>query len=257
MAYAFAERWERGGHRVLHHRGLHAPPAGDVAIAHVDLTVVPEAYRALQARYPRVVNGAVADISKRRYSDCVLARGTPWNGPVIVKTDANYSGQVENSLRRLATEAGRATDIPVGPVMTRYPIYQSAADVPGKIWDMPGINVEKLVPEQDERGFYLRVWTFFGSRERTSRYLSHEVVIKSSSYIEREVVVVPDEMRELRARLGFDYGKFDYVRHDGRFYLLDANRTPAAPAQFVSSPDVVASLDQLAAGIDGFLSTSE
>jgi len=31
-----------------------------------------------------------------------------------------------------------------------------------------------------------------------------------------------------RRKLGFDYGKFDYVVHEGRAHLLDANRTPGA-----------------------------
>jgi hypothetical protein len=31
-----------------------------------------------------------------------------------------------------------------------------------------------------------------------------------------------------RARLGFDYGKFDFVIHEGQAVLLDANRTPTA-----------------------------
>ncbi|HEX7465939.1 MAG TPA: hypothetical protein VF309_04795, partial [Usitatibacter sp.] len=43
MAYELARRWEAAGHRVHFHRGLGAAPAGDLAILHHDLTVVPEA----------------------------------------------------------------------------------------------------------------------------------------------------------------------------------------------------------------------
>jgi hypothetical protein len=32
----------------------------------------------------------------------------------------------------------------------------------------------------------------------------------------------------MRARLGFDYGKFDYGIVDGQVVLYDVNRTPAA-----------------------------
>ena len=68
MANEFIPPWERAGHRVLFHRGLGPPPAGDIALLHVDLTVVPESYLALARRYPRVLNGATGDIRKSRYS---------------------------------------------------------------------------------------------------------------------------------------------------------------------------------------------
>jgi hypothetical protein len=253
MAHAFAAHWSARGHRVLYHRGLETPPPGDLAIAHVDMTVVPEAYRALQSRYPRVVNGAVADISKRHYSTCILGRGDAYDGPVIVKTDANYAGQTEYLIRQLARKTGRPDDIPEAPVMTSYPLYGSSKDVPEIAWNTPGIIVERFVPEHDERGFYVRVWTFFGDRERSSRYLGKKAVLKFADYIEREVVPVPEELREIRARLDFDFGKFDYVRHDGRLHLLDANRTPGGPDKFLETPGVAASMAELAAGIDAFL----
>jgi hypothetical protein len=55
----------------------------------------------------------------------------------------------------------------------------------------------------------------------------------------------------MRARLGFDFAKFDYVRHGGRFVLLDANRTPSMPAYV--DPGVAAGQDELAAGLDSLL----
>jgi hypothetical protein len=252
MAYAFAERWAAKGHRVLYHRGLEAPPAADVAICHVDLTIVPPAYRDLARRYEHVVNAKANDISKRRYSDCILEPGTDWHGPVVVKTDANHFGKMELLLERESRREGVPSHVAPVAVLPEYTVYPSVREVPERLWSSPGINVEKCVPERDERGYYLRVWTFFGDRERSSRYLSKELLIKSSSYLAREAVAVPDEMRRIRERLGFDYGKFDYVRHDGRYYLLDANRTPASPARFAAQPDVQASYDELAAGLDVF-----
>ena len=66
MVYSLAERWKGAGHQVLVHRGPGAPPAGDLAIVNIDLTVIPAAYRGLYARYRRVVNGRVPDVSKAR-----------------------------------------------------------------------------------------------------------------------------------------------------------------------------------------------
>ena len=62
-----------------------APPAGDVALMHHDLTVIPESYRALADRFPRVVNAATWDIRKSRYSGCLVARGDSWPGRVLIK----------------------------------------------------------------------------------------------------------------------------------------------------------------------------
>ena len=253
MAYAFAQRWEKAGHRVVYHRGLAPPPPGDVAIAHCDLTIVPESYRELERRYPRVVNGAAWDVSKSRVSNCIVGRGDPWQEQVIIKTEANHGGHVEDALRRLAREAGLASDFAALPVMDDYYLCESLARVPEAIWGTPGVVVEKFVPERDERGYYTRVWTFFGERDRSSRYRSDMPLIKAENYLDREEVAVPGELREMRSRLGFDFGKFDYTMRDGRCWLFDANRTPTSPEHFISRPGVSESFDNLARGIESFL----
>ena len=38
---------------------------------------------------------------------------------------------------------------------------------------------------------------------------------------------MPDELRNIRRDLGFDYGKFDYAIVNDRVVLYDVNRTPA------------------------------
>ncbi|MGZ5039127.1 MAG: hypothetical protein ACXWHB_14680 [Usitatibacter sp.] len=253
MAHEFIAPWERAGHRVLIHRGTAPPPPGDIAILHVDLTVVPEPYLEVMRRYPRVVNGATGDIRKSRYSDCILARGDPWDGRVLIKTEGNHGGHVDDALLRMAIDAGIAEVADVPTVMDHYYLCDSTRHVPDAIWSTPGVIVEKYIPEEDESGNHIRVWTFFGGEDRSSRYRARVPLIRFADYIDREAVPVPDEMRAKRARLGFDFGKFDYVMHDGRCHLLDANRTPGAPEAFVNDAAVRASLDQLAGGIEMFL----
>ncbi len=255
MAHEFAKRWAADGHRVLLHRGLGAPPPGDVAVLHHDLTVVPQAYLDLACAYPRVVNVATADIRKSRYSECLLAQGDAWQGRVIIKTEANHGGHVDDALRRRAIAAGEAPDAAQCALMDSYYLCESMARVPNAIWATPGVIVERFVPEEDERGTYLRVWTFFGGEERSSRYRAPAKVplIRFADCAEREEVEVPATIRALRASLGFDFGKFDYVKHGGRYYLLDANRTPGAPDAFAENPPVKASLDRVARGIASFL----
>lgn len=251
LVYALAERWRAGGHRVLVHHGLDRPPPGDLAINNIELTKVPESYSALFRGYPRTINASVLDISKSRFSRDLLSRGSDWSGPVIVKTEANFGGKPEALLRSRAASAGLACDIPAGPVADGYPTYSSLHDVPPLAWTTPGLIVEKFLPEKDERGYYLRFWLFLGEHERSSRWRASGPIIKGEHLLEREDVEVPDEIRAVRARLGFDLGKFDYVRHDGRFVLLDVNRTPS----FTPAIRTVAGglPDVLAPGIESFL----
>ena len=227
LVYALAQRWRAWGHRVLVHHGAEGAPEGDLAIMNVDLTRLPDSYRALAARYPRLVNGAVHDVSKNRFSQDLLASDSDWPGPVIVKTERNYGGRPERLLRAVAARAGVSCDIPEGPLLEGYPVFDSLRAVPEAIWREPGLVVERFVPEADSRGFYLRVWIFLGARESSGRWRASAPIIKGEQLLEREDVPVPDELRRWREALGFDYGKFDYVRHDGRFVLLDANRTPS------------------------------
>jgi hypothetical protein len=252
MMYGVAERWRAEGHRVVVHHGLDDPPAGDLAILHVDLTVIPEAYRALCARYPKVINRAVLDISKRCFSRNLLERGSDWTGPVIVKTDTNFGGRPEALLRGVAARAGLAADIPAGPVMDAYPIYDSAGEVPEAMWQTPGLVVERFVPERDERGhFFVRVWSFLGDRELSSRWRGAEPIVKAHNMLEREQVPVPDEVRFWREQLRFDFGKFDYVRREEGYVLLDVNRTPAFPER--PDPKAAAMLARLAEGLRLYL----
>jgi hypothetical protein len=79
-------------------------------------------------------------------------------------------------------------------------------------------------------------------------------LLKGSSIKGYEPCGVPDEIRAERERLGFDFGKFDFVIHDGRPILLDANKTPSTPAD---SPAVAPLYAYLAEGIDGFLAAPE
>lgn len=247
MLHAIAQRWSAAGHRVLVHGGTGAPPPGDVAILHVDLTVIPEAYRSVLAQYPTVLNAGVFNIAKSAYSALRLLPGQAWEGPVIVKTDANFGGQIDARLHALAAEAHQA------PVLRRYPVFASASAVPPEVWSTPGLLVERFLPERDGEGYALRMWTFFGAAERSSRYLSPSAIAKADRVHSRQDVPVPEEIRAWRARLGFDFGKFDYVYSEGRYWLLDANRTPGAPSEFANNPETAAFLDKLATGLDAYL----
>jgi hypothetical protein len=59
---------------------------------------------------------------------------------------------------------------------------------------------------------------------------------------------VPESLRAERERLGFDFGKFDFVYHDGKAILLDANKTPV----MARSTEITPRLLHLADGLNDF-----
>jgi len=247
--------WRTDGHRVMVVEGTQDWPEADVALLHVDQSLVPQAYADACARYHTVINGRALDIRKKLVSTQQLGPGDAWPGPVIVKTDLNRGGAPEMRYLHQMRQAGRPTDAAMdmlayskGP----YPIMRSIADVPPDIWNNPGLLVERFLPERDLRGFWMRVWVFFGRQERCTRYLGEDPLVKGDNILARESVAVPPELRAQRERLGFDFGKFDFVVHDDRAVLLDANRTPFAP-QVSLNPQIDAQNAQLALGLRDWL----
>ena len=103
MLYAidhYALRWKDAGYRVIDHIGLSNIPLADVVIVHMDLTVIPKEYVDLINEFPKVINGEILDISRRRFSQLLLSKTDSYKGPVIVKTNANYGGLPEAILKR-------------------------------------------------------------------------------------------------------------------------------------------------------------
>lgn len=238
--HRFVPHWLAAGHTVSHHIGPDDAPNADLAILHVDLSVVPQGYVEACAQYQRVINGAALDIRKRTVSRNLVAKDDAYDGQVIVKTDLNYGGLPE------AAAAGLRRP------KVRYGVF-AKADVTNEVWADPALVVEKFLPETDARGFWVRTWTFLGDQDRAARYLGgQEYVVKHRQFTDREPCEVPDALRAERARLGFDFGKFDFVVHNGTPVLLDASRTPGSPGGAIG--EALAESDAvLASGIGAFL----
>lgn len=245
----------------------------DLALLHVSLSVVPEDYRRLAARYPRVINGTVVDIRKRRFSRLLVDRDGPDPGPVIVKTNANAGGwrELRGSLLEsrfgrgigrldargsllhevLRLEAARPWHKRRIPRFRGYPIYESRDLVPDGVWRNPNLVVERFVTERRDEVYVCRHWLFFGSREVTRRTMSLDPVVKFRGVMEQTRDRIPEELRAIREELGFDYGKFDYAIVNGEVVLYDVNRTPHA----ASDPRIHReTIDILAPGIEDFQS---
>ena len=259
------EHWVFDGHRVVIHRGPGTPPAADVAIQHVDLTRVPQRYLDLAAHYPRTINAAVADISKRRISSDLLSEGDDFAGPVMVKTDLNHSGMPERLLRQARTGL-RARLLSLlerrlpctwfGHLPgDQYLMFERKDAVPRWVWRCKGLVVQPLHVERRGHLFAMHQWYFLGDRDCVSTFLSSTPVVKLATVVERLPLHadVPAAMRRRRAELKFDYGKFDYVAPNGEPNLLDANRTPDEGPEFPTNPRVSAICAALAGGLADFL----
>lgn len=205
---------------VVAHGPSRCVPA-DLAVLHVDLTKVPPDYvRALQ-QYPRVVNGALLDISKRSISSELVTRGNGYEGPVIVKSDSNCGGVAEAVVARRRGLRSRVHG---------YQVFGRCCDVPQGVWSDPALVVERFLPERVFGGLYrLRLWKFCGDAETLTYCYSHDPIVKGSNVFRREerpTTEVPELLRSVRARLGADFGKFDYATFNGETVLFDVNRTP-------------------------------
>lgn len=217
------------GHSWQVSRGLR-PVRGDVAILHVDSTRVAPDYLALGAAYSLALNFAVADISKRRISGASLGRTNNWSGPVIIKSDLNCGGWPEEAQNRQAARRFRPKPYPhLGGIFSYYTL-PSAEAVPDAVWRDPTRVIERFIPEPAGESFALHTWVFMGERERCTRHVSREPINKAAGAISRTPAEVPAAIRRERTRLGFDYGKFDFVIEHGVPVLLDANRTPGTSA---------------------------
>jgi hypothetical protein len=242
--------WEALGHRVVLRAGVFEDTPGDVLLQHVDASVVPPEYRATAARFRTTVNGRVADVRKRVVSRSLVQRGDDWPGAVVVKADLNCGGIPERMHDLAAIRRGLEPPHRAGPVVERYEVLPSWRAVPERVWDDPRLVVERFLPERDEHGYWLRVWVFLGDRERCHRYAAREPIVKGARVLSREPAPIPDEIRAERARIGLDFGKIDFVVHEGRPVLLDANPTPGAPPTSARSSAAAAAL---AAGIDALV----
>lgn len=259
--HGIAGVWREQGHRVDVVADLTREHPADVAIAHVDLTVVPDVFLDYLKRYPVTLNARVRDISKRSISAHLVRRGDGYRGPVIVKADRNCGGGPERRLGERAWPWQRRLNklrarLPWSLRATfsgaDYRVFDDVRDVPLPARFNPNLVTERFLPERDGDFYCLRTWTFLGSAWTHSLSWSREPVVKARTVVRREDLGdVPEQLLRRRRELGFDYGKFDYVLRDGEPVLFDANRTPAAralPGAVTSSSTRV-----LAAGLNAFL----
>ena len=206
------------------------PLDADAAFLHATPTVLSQEYCRLAYNYPYTINGDTWDIRKRSISLNLLDCDSDWAGPVIVKSDYNNFAKIEHLHNVRAQHFGQPSPHRNLPPPGDYRVFESLAGVPESSWCDERYVVEKFLPEDNGDGtFSLRTWVFLGERERCTRHVVPTSVSKANDVVRSEPCEVPQAIRDERTRLGFDYGKFDFVVHEGQPILLDANRTPGNP----------------------------
>ena len=224
----------------------------DAAFLHVVPTVVDEEYCELANSYPFAINAATGDTTKRKVSLNLVDRASDWAGQVIVKSDLNNFGKTEHLHNFRARHFRQPLPHHNLPPAIDYRVYDQLAKVPEPIWHDDRFVVEKFLPEDNgDDTFSLRTWVFLGARERCTRHVVPKSISKANDVIRSEPCEVPQAIRDQRKRLGFDYGKFDFVVHEGQPVLLDANRTPGNPRNL--QDHVKKGAQNLAEGLDALL----
>lgn len=259
-----ASQWRAWGYEVRVHIRPEDALEADVVIPHLDQTRIEPRIVAALAAHPRVLNRAVVDISKRKVSRLILHESEPWDGPVIVKTDANYGGIADRRLVPAPTRLARGIVRRVrlrpprlGVIReiepSRYEVYESRHDVPPEVWGNPALVVERFRPERDGDLYCVRHYCFLGQASMVLRSKAREPSVKPSNVIERDVVDLDPAILARRRELGFDYGKFDYTLSAGQAHFFDANTTPSVGRRKGEAYDEI--VRKLAKGIEGWSAT--
>jgi hypothetical protein len=255
LIWGIIQFWQEMGFHIEVLRGVSGgKPQTDLLLPHIDLTRVPDEYIDYMAGVPHVLNRRVTDISKRRISVDLLSRTDVYEAPVIVKTDNNCGGFPELKMSvvlRIKNRLSHLTRMKPSPfvgksdafVMDKYFLFPTLGDVPEEVWSNPDLVVEKFIPERQENYYGIRVCLFLGNVMLNRRLLSTEPIIKGLPKLS-ETVDVPEELFELRDRMGFDYGKVDYVVHHGKVHVIDANSTPGILADAEVSARICGKLSQ-------------
>ncbi len=216
MLLAAADVWRARRIEVVQVHGTDVDAAAEALIPQVDLSVMPWEYREFMAAYPAVVNRNITDIRKSTFSRNIVSRYDTWTGPVIVKSDLNFGGRPER----------RLLGVPQVADPYNYPVYPSIDEVPDDVFADPELVVERFLPEIVDGLYCVNAYLFAGERAIAYRRFAETKIVKAGIGDEREIIPIPDEIVAERERLGWDYGKFDFVINEGTVHLIDANATP-------------------------------
>ncbi|MGH7386647.1 MAG: hypothetical protein ACREKG_15825, partial [Candidatus Rokuibacteriota bacterium] len=127
--------------------------------------------------------------------------------------------------RMVARATGRRAPF---PSWRDYIVFDRLADVPAFWFRDRHAVVERFRPEMDDDLYCLRMYQFLGDRWRCSRLASPHPLVKAGTSVRVDRIEPHPEIVAWREALEMDYGKLDYVIHEGEVVLLDVNKTTGA-----------------------------
>jgi len=265
-ATALAEFWRRDGHTVTYIFGVKKFVPADLLLVHVDLSVVPDEYLTFARQYPIVLNGKIKDIRKSTFSQYILKQDDDYSGPVLIKSNFNYVGIPE----ALRLNRSRSGDFPAGFSFSKsirtllkvvqyrffkersdYLIFDNLSKVPPELFKRQDIIVQRFCPEYENGFYHVRSYLFMGDHYICEHASSRQKIVKDVTIIKRKTVDVHPEIEKIRYELKFDYGKFDYVIHEGAPVLLDINKTVGSARKV--TPEIDAWRKHWAQGIYSYI----
>jgi hypothetical protein len=235
-----ARFWREDGHDVTYVFGTRKYVPADLLLLHVNLSVVPDEYIEFASQYPVALNTRVRDIRKSVTSKNLVHPGNDWTGPVVVKSDLNFGGAPERSLHRSwlqrRSRAWRGTRKIAGQLARRqdfvkwtdYLLFERLEDMPQEWFHRSDVVVERFLPELEDGLYHLRIYQFLGDRWTCTRLASPQPLFKANMSVAAEEIEPHPEVLAWREELGLDYGKLDYLVHDGQTVLIDVNKTTGA-----------------------------
>lgn len=232
-----AEKWREDGHDVEFFSGCRKFSSADLALLHVDLSVVPKSYIKFARRYPRILNERVIDIRKSAISPNLIGLKSDYQGQVIAKTDLNAGGNPEHfyerypfeekrllvRLWRTAVRAISGTNVP-DPPGKDYKIFDNIKHVPPNILNNQRYIIEKFLPEIENGLYFTRRCHVLGNRSITQR-MGNPNPLGGGFAPVFEWIDCDPEVLEIARKFGLDYGAIDYTVVKGRVNMFDLNKT--------------------------------
>jgi hypothetical protein len=212
-------------------------PFVDLMFVHVNLSVVPSSYLDYASQFPIVLNGKISDIRKSVVCDHLINASnssSQYQGPVIIKSDLNAAGlpeaKADHKIVRRLKKAYQWIKPPALKINKQqdYQIFSSLRNVPDACFLDKKIVIQKFFPEVEDGFYHVRSYSFLGGRHSCMRISSADPVIHLGNGKKIEVVEPHPEIIAIRQKLNMDYGKLDYVLHNGIPILFDVNKTLGA-----------------------------
>lgn len=233
LVHHLAEYWRKHGLEVIYLYGTDRFVPADLVLVHVDLSVVPSEYLEFGTQYPIVLNGRVRDIRKTVISRYLVQPGDDWDGPVIVKSDLNYSGRPEyrsllTEIRRLRVARALALRLGAAPAWSDYRVFDRLDDVPAAVFERSELVVERFLPDLEGRPLPHPVVPIPRGRRALLAARLAQSSLQGDALRSVRVVEPHAAARAWREELGLDYGKIDYTVRDGEAIFFDANKTAGA-----------------------------